>query len=691
MAVNHFSSAPEVQSWPRCSKVTSPFSFDINNSVDDGAPSGNRYEESPRSVLNGASKGPIAPRTVTAAPPTTRAPAGSDTPTPTNTRATADVPVSVFPFAPGSCTSTQSLYSTASATKLEDQPLSSNQVPPHVSASLQHRGGFSEGVPMSPSSLSTFAHTPLATSNAEKSTYESKRQSVSEGRQRVAPSRLFCTHTGVPSFSSPSARMQRRCASEDVHGEVHDSYRGSQRMGAPPPLLLSCTLPSILHTTANIGSGFSLSVPTVHKHYRDLSCDASGDPSVSDIVLGRVSPEQEGTQSHPLPSLSSLVSSLSACTECVVGEHNCGVAGGHSTPLSRLGSPSSSTNITRTQPLLVGDPTSYPLSQSIDPSSDRHTSVNPTQRTAQLHSSQSHPRNHSPACAQQPTTPEVDVTPIAVVSPTGLHHIGASEASAAGNSGNDSQILSTAAKVQSQTDPDPETSRSDVTSTLAISSAASMAAVPTSVSSGPTTLHFSAGHLTAPISTTGNSLTSRPSQPIASGSHSKPHLQGNFVMRPDAEVLQKCSRGKVPRMPGCSMRDWAAHLSAKEEELRRQEKQHHSFTHPHGRSRGALYFGGATLPVKPASVAASRITQLPRMTPQDVALHNTPDDMWIVIHDVVYDCTVFQRYHPGGEKLLLACAGHDATAVYDSFHAWISCESFLAPYAVGVLLHSDSW
>lgn len=46
-----------------------------------------------------------------------------------------------------------------------------------------------------------------------------------------------------------------------------------------------------------------------------------------------------------------------------------------------------------------------------------------------------------------------------------------------------------------------------------------------------------------------------------------------------------------------------------------------------------------------------------------VALHNTPDDCWTIIEDVVYDVTEFIAEHPGGERILVAC-GVDGTTAF---------------------------
>ncbi|KAI5464646.1 cytochrome b5-like heme/steroid binding domain-containing protein [Mariannaea sp. PMI_226] len=52
-------------------------------------------------------------------------------------------------------------------------------------------------------------------------------------------------------------------------------------------------------------------------------------------------------------------------------------------------------------------------------------------------------------------------------------------------------------------------------------------------------------------------------------------------------------------------------------------------------------------------------------TYQDVAEHNTKNDMFVVIHDKVYDCTKFLDEHPGGEEVMLDVAGQDSTEAFE--------------------------
>ncbi|RCI15962.1 hypothetical protein L249_2739 [Ophiocordyceps polyrhachis-furcata BCC 54312] len=52
-------------------------------------------------------------------------------------------------------------------------------------------------------------------------------------------------------------------------------------------------------------------------------------------------------------------------------------------------------------------------------------------------------------------------------------------------------------------------------------------------------------------------------------------------------------------------------------------------------------------------------------TYQDVAEHNTKKDLYLVIHDKVYDCAEFVDEHPGGEEVMLDVAGQDATEAFE--------------------------
>ncbi|KAI1001215.1 Acyl-CoA dehydrogenase [Podosphaera aphanis] len=52
----------------------------------------------------------------------------------------------------------------------------------------------------------------------------------------------------------------------------------------------------------------------------------------------------------------------------------------------------------------------------------------------------------------------------------------------------------------------------------------------------------------------------------------------------------------------------------------------------------------------------------------DVALHNNPSDLYVIIDEDVYDLTDFQNNHPGGKKILTRVAGQDATKQFWKYH-----------------------
>jgi len=88
---------------------------------------------------------------------------------------------------------------------------------------------------------------------------------------------------------------------------------------------------------------------------------------------------------------------------------------------------------------------------------------------------------------------------------------------------------------------------------------------------------------------------------------------------------------------------------------------------------------GQKLPVKTVSPMDSMSThpgkqetttkkELPTLTAEDLASHNTPDDLWVAIHGIVYDFTDFADEHPAGAQSIIDLAGTDGTAAFAAVH-----------------------
>lgn len=74
---------------------------------------------------------------------------------------------------------------------------------------------------------------------------------------------------------------------------------------------------------------------------------------------------------------------------------------------------------------------------------------------------------------------------------------------------------------------------------------------------------------------------------------------------------------------------------------------------------------------------------LKKYTMAEVAKRSTPAEAWIVIDERVYDITNFAGKHPGGEKVLWAMAGRDATDSFANYHAATVYKKWLPPYLIG--------
>ncbi|KAL2753204.1 hypothetical protein ACRALDRAFT_1065447 [Sodiomyces alcalophilus JCM 7366] len=72
-------------------------------------------------------------------------------------------------------------------------------------------------------------------------------------------------------------------------------------------------------------------------------------------------------------------------------------------------------------------------------------------------------------------------------------------------------------------------------------------------------------------------------------------------------------------------------------------------------------------------------------TASDVASHNKPDDLYIIVDGDVYDCTKFQDDHPGGKKILQRVAGKDASKQFWKYHNAGVLKKYQAKLQVGSL------
>ncbi|KAK4134891.1 cytochrome b5 [Trichocladium antarcticum] len=73
------------------------------------------------------------------------------------------------------------------------------------------------------------------------------------------------------------------------------------------------------------------------------------------------------------------------------------------------------------------------------------------------------------------------------------------------------------------------------------------------------------------------------------------------------------------------------------------------------------------------------------LTYQDVAEHNTKKDLYVVIHDKIFDCSKFVDEHPGGEEVLLDVAGQDATEAFEDVGHSDEARETLEQLKVGTL------
>ncbi|CAD8213964.1 unnamed protein product [Paramecium octaurelia] len=81
-----------------------------------------------------------------------------------------------------------------------------------------------------------------------------------------------------------------------------------------------------------------------------------------------------------------------------------------------------------------------------------------------------------------------------------------------------------------------------------------------------------------------------------------------------------------------------------------------------------------------------RQTDFKSYTIEEVQLHNTQNDAWIVLQDNIYDVSYYIEKHPGGREQILRGVGMDATLLFFQHHPWINFHYILEKFQVGYLL-----
>ncbi len=86
-----------------------------------------------------------------------------------------------------------------------------------------------------------------------------------------------------------------------------------------------------------------------------------------------------------------------------------------------------------------------------------------------------------------------------------------------------------------------------------------------------------------------------------------------------------------------------------------------------------------------AAEPAASEASVPIFTLEDVALHNTETDCWLVVNGMVLDVTGFIASHPGERAILNGC-GKDATALFEGVSNHVGrAFGLLSSYQIGTL------
>lgn len=75
--------------------------------------------------------------------------------------------------------------------------------------------------------------------------------------------------------------------------------------------------------------------------------------------------------------------------------------------------------------------------------------------------------------------------------------------------------------------------------------------------------------------------------------------------------------------------------------------------------------------------------ELKIFTADEVAQHTTAADLWVVYNGKVYDVSSYIDEHPGGEEVVVDCAGTDATEAFDDIGHSDDAHEILADLVIG--------
>ncbi|GAM27888.1 hypothetical protein SAMD00019534_110640 [Acytostelium subglobosum LB1] len=91
-------------------------------------------------------------------------------------------------------------------------------------------------------------------------------------------------------------------------------------------------------------------------------------------------------------------------------------------------------------------------------------------------------------------------------------------------------------------------------------------------------------------------------------------------------------------------------------------------------------------PSSPTSSPSSTTTTTDTVyTMDEVRRHKSVDDLWVVVHDKVYDLTHFVKDHPGGMSVIMGEAGKDATLSFEDIGHSYTAYNLLEKFKIGVL------